>query len=112
MRCLCVLMLSLLFLAAHSLGVESLSISGGPADTGYNVGSAATLRATVKGIAGDPTRYAVFAEIQYVGTTAVASVEMDRAASSPAGELDSEAHWPVPADAPTGLYSLAISVED
>ncbi len=109
---LCVLAISLSCLTARSLGAESLSITGGPADTGYDVGSTATIRATLKGVAGDPARYAVFAEIQYVGTTAVASVEMARQASSVAGEFRYEAQWPIPADAPTGLYSVAFSVED
>jgi LmbE family N-acetylglucosaminyl deacetylase len=112
---LSVLMLALSCLTAPSarlLAAGPISISGGPADIGYNAGSTAAIRAAVHGIEGDPSRYAVFAEIQYVGTTAVASVEMDREVSSPAGELRYQTHWPIPADAPTGLYSLSISVED
>jgi len=88
------------------------SITGGPVDTGYNSGSAAALEATLSGITGDPARYAVFAGIQYVGTTAVANVEMDRQPSSAAGEGRFRAEWPIPSDAPTGLYSLTLSVED
>ena len=88
------------------------SITGGPVDTGYNSGSAAALEATLSGITGDPARYAVFAGIQYVGTTAVANVEMDRQPSSAAGEARFRAEWPIPSDAPTGLYSLTLSVED
>ncbi|HEV2495339.1 MAG TPA: PIG-L family deacetylase [Terriglobia bacterium] len=88
------------------------SITGGPADTGYDVGSAAALAATLSGITGDAARYAVFAGIQYVGTTAVANVEMDRGAPSATGEARFRAEWPIPADAPTGLYSLTLSVED
>src|SRR5579863_3210002 len=94
----------------HALPI--FSISGGPVDTGYNVGSAASIRAALKGLDGDPARYAVFADVQYVGTTAVASVQMDRQASSPPGELRYQVDWQVPGDAPTGLYSVAVTVED
>ncbi|HLY60333.1 MAG TPA: PIG-L family deacetylase [Terriglobia bacterium] len=89
-----------------------LSIEGAPADTGYNVGTLALIRAIIKGVAGDPSRYAVFANIQYVGTTAETSVEMDRKSQSAGGEWHYEAEWPIPADAPTGLYSVNVKVED
>ena len=94
------------------LGADPISIEGAPADTGYNVGSAAEIRAALKGVGADPGRYAVFAEIQYVGTTAVASVQMDRQGGSPPGELRYEAGWPIPSDSPTGLYSVRLRVED
>lgn len=88
------------------------SITGGPVDTGYDAGSAAAIQATLSGITGDPARYTVFAGIQYVGTTAVANVEMEREAPSATGEARFRAEWPIPSDAPTGLYSLTLSVED
>lgn len=112
MRPRCGLFILVLF-SAQLFAADPISIEGGPVDTGYDVGSTAEFRATVKGIEGDPSRYAVFADIQYVGTTAVASEQMDREPSSGrAGELRYQANWQVPADAPTGLYSVAVSVED
>jgi LmbE family N-acetylglucosaminyl deacetylase len=107
-----ILTLSCLIAVSASMLAAGPSIKGGPVDTGYDVGSAAALEATLSGITGDPARYAVFAGIQYVGTTAVASVELDRRASSTSGEARYQAAWPIPADAPTGLYSISLSVED
>ena len=107
--------------ARRSLAAESLTVEGAPVDSGYNVGTLATIRATLTGPARDPnfdlSRYVVFAEIQYVGTTATVNVQMDRQEQgSPdvnhTGVAHFETSWPVPADAPTGLYSVALQVED
>ena len=108
----CIMALSVLFLGALRASPNPVSVDGAPADTGYNVGSVATIRATLGGIEGDPKRYALFANIQYVGTTAQASVEMDRKSKGAGGEWLYEAEWPIPPDAPTGLYSVAVQVED
>jgi len=91
---------------------NELSVEGAPADSGFNVGSVATLRATVKGFAGDAHRYAVFAEIQYAGTTSTTSVQMDQVREPRPGEADYEIGWPIPADAPTGLYTFTVRVQD
>ena len=99
---LLVLIAAFLSTCRAALGGE-ISIEGAPADSGYNVGSVATIRATVKGIAGDVSRYAVFAEIQYAGTTSTTSVQMDRVAEPGQGEARYEVGWPIPAEAPTGL---------
>ena len=85
---------------------------GAPADTGFNIGSVATIRATVKGLTGDVRRYSVFAEIQYAGTTSTTSVQMDRVADSQPGQAEYEIGWPIPAQAPTGLYTVAVRVQD
>jgi len=105
-------------------------VEGAPADSGYNVGTLATIRATLTDAAGGSALrdYVVFAEIQYVGTTATVNVQMDRQADAPQADPQSErpggkggnrsgvAHfetsWPIPADAPTGLYSVVLQVED
>ena len=97
---------------ARGIAAETISVEGAPADSGFNVGSVATVRATVRGLSGDVTRYAVFAEFQYVGTHAVASVQMDREGEGSPGEAHYEVGWPIPADAPTGLYSVVVKVED
>ena len=101
-----------LLLAARALGADSISIEGAPSDTGFNVGSEATIRATVKGVSGDATRFVVFADISYLGTTAVSSVQLDRQTGTKPGEVRFEGGWPIPADAPTGVYSVTLRVED
>jgi LmbE family N-acetylglucosaminyl deacetylase len=108
---LLVLMAAFLSSSRAALGDE-ISVEGAPADSGYNAGSVATIRATVKGIAGDARRYAVFVEIQYAGTTSMTSVQMDRVAEPRQGETLYEIGWPIPAEAPTGLYTVAVRVED
>lgn len=101
-----------LLLGGQALGADSISIEGAPSDTGYNVGSEVTIRATLKGVSGDATRFVVFADISYIGTTAVSSVQLDRQAEATPGEVRFEGGWPIPADAPTGVYSVTLRVED
>ena len=52
---LLVLIAAFLWSCRTALGDE-ISIEGAPADSGYNVGSVATIRATVKGMAGEVSR--------------------------------------------------------
>lgn len=108
---LLVLVAAFLLAGSTALGDE-ISVEGGPVDSGFNVGSVATIHATLKGIAGDAGRYTVFAEIQYAGTTSTTSVQMDRAATPRQGEAEYEIGWPIPAEAPTGLYTVAVRVQD
>jgi len=105
-------LLTALCLTARLGAAPSLSIEGGPSDTGFNIGSVATIEATVRGVSGDESRYAAFADIQYVGTSMLTSVEMDRQPEGAAGELRYTTGWPIPSDAPTGLYSVVVRVED
>ena len=91
---------------------ETITISGGPSDVGYNAGSVARFYAWVKGAETGTPAAVVFADIQYVGTTAVASVEMDRKGEPGPAGTRFEAAWPIPADAPTGLYSVTVHVEE
>jgi len=112
-RILVLMALSSALLTTSGLARASdISVEGAPADSGFNIGSVATIRAWVKGISADPHRYNVFAEIQYAGTTSTTSVEMDRAAESRPGEVDYEIGWPIPAEAPTGLYTVTVRVQD
>jgi LmbE family N-acetylglucosaminyl deacetylase len=108
---LLVLIAAFLLACRTALGDE-ISVEGAPADSGFNVGSVATIRATVKGIAGDARHYAVFSEIQYAGTTSTTSVQMDRVAEPRQGEIQYEIGWPIPAEAPTGLYTVGVRVQD
>jgi LmbE family N-acetylglucosaminyl deacetylase len=103
---------ALLAFSSAGLRAQSLTVEGAPTDSGFNVGTAAGLRVTLEGAGPDATRYAVFAEIQYIGTTAVTSVQLDRRDDSESGEINFEGAWPIPADAPTGVYSVKVRVED
>ena len=105
-------LVSALLTASIAARADEISVQGAPADTGFNIGSVATIRATVKGLAGDVRRYSVFAEIQYAGTTSTTSVQMDRVADSKPGQAEYEIGWPIPAQAPTGLYTVAVRVQD
>ncbi len=101
----------LLLLVATPSFTQSLTVEGAPTDSGFNVGTVAGLHVTLKDASNDPSRYAVFANIQYVGTTAVASVQLDPRGEAQNGGLNYEGGWPIPADAPTGVYSGKIRVE-
>jgi len=81
-------------------------------DTGFNSGTLAYIHATVHGLASQPKRYVVFAEIQYYGTTSSTSVEMDRLPETTPGVEEFQVGWPIPPQAPTGLYTLTLHVED
>ncbi len=104
--------LCLLLMAARTREAESIVMEGAPAETGYNAGSVAVVRARLKGVSGDPKRFAVFAEIRYVGMTALTNVQMDLLKDNKPGEWNYEVGWPIPGDAPTGLYGVLLRVED
>jgi LmbE family N-acetylglucosaminyl deacetylase len=99
-------------LACGPLCGAEISVEGGPMETGFNSGTLAYIHATVHGLTGQPKRYVVFAEIQYYGTTANTSVEMDRLPESKPGVEEFQVGWPIPPQAPTGLYTLTLHVED
>lgn len=105
-------LMSTLLTALSAVRAAEISVEGAPADSGFNIGSMATICATVKGLSGDAHRYSVFAEIQYAGTTSVTSVQMDLVAESRRGEDEYQIDWPIPAEAPTGLYTVSIRVQD
>jgi LmbE family N-acetylglucosaminyl deacetylase len=101
-----------LFLISGPLWGAEISVEGGPMETGFNSGTFAYIHATVHGLAGQPKRYVVFAEIQYYGTTATTSVEMDRLPEAKPGVEEFQVGWPIPTQAPTGLYTLTLHVDD
>ena len=105
-------LISALLTAPSAARGADITVEGAPADTGFNSGSVATIRASVKGLGSDLSRYSAFAEIQYAGTTSTTSVQMDRVADSKPGEVEYEIGWPIPAQAPTGLYTVAVRLED
>ncbi len=100
------------FLIAGGPVRGAVSIDGAPTDTGFDVGSEAAFRVSVEGLTGEPGRYAAFAEIQYAGTTSVTSVQMDRVEGGAPGAVEYTAGWPIPAEAPTGIYTVTVRVED
>ena len=101
-----------LFLIGGPLWGAEISIKGGPLETGFNSGTFAYIHATVHGLMGQPKRYVVFAEIQYYGTTASTSLEMDRLPETKPGVEEFQVGWPIPPQAPTGLYTLTLHVDD
>ncbi len=106
------LLLSILLLAPGALGAKAVTLEGAPSNSGYNAGTEALIRATLKGAEHPANRYTVLANIQYVGSASVVSVEMDSVPGENAGEVHFETRWPIPADAPTGIYSVSLRVED
>lgn len=104
--------LLLLALCSPTFSKAVITVEGAPENVGFNVGSVAMIRAVVKGFSGDAKRFAVFAQIQYVGTNAMTDVQMDLQKGGDEGEAVFETGWPIPADAPTGLYSVLLRVED
>ena len=109
--CLLMLIATILSPWRMVLGGE-ISVEGAPAESAFNVGSVATIHVTVRGMTGNASRYAVFAEIQYAGTTSTTDVQMDRVAEPRPGVAEYEIGWPIPVEAPTGLYTVAVQVED
>jgi LmbE family N-acetylglucosaminyl deacetylase len=102
----------ILFLCSGPLRGAEISLEGGPMETGFNSGTFAYIHATVHGLAGQPKRYVVFAEIQYYGTTSNTSVEMDRLPETKSGVEEFQVGWPIPFQAPTGFYTLTLHVDD
>jgi LmbE family N-acetylglucosaminyl deacetylase len=101
-----------LLLFSGPLWGAEISVEGGPMETGFNSGTFAYIHATVHGLTGQAKRYVVFAEIQYYGTTSNTSVEMDRLPETKPGVEEFQVGWPIPPQAPTGLYTLTLHVED
>ena len=102
---------ALILFSGPVLGAE-ITVEGWPMDSGFNSGTFAYIHAIVHGLSGQPKRYVVFAEIQYYGTTASTSVEMDRLPQVKSGVEEFQVGWPIPPQAPTGLYTLTLHVED
>jgi len=102
----------ILFLLSGPLLGAEISVEGGPMETGFNSGTFANIHATVHGLAGQPKRYVVYAEIQYYGTTSNTSVEMDRLPETKSGVEEFQVGWPIPFQAPTGFYTLTLHVDD
>jgi LmbE family N-acetylglucosaminyl deacetylase len=100
-----------LLISAPLRGAE-ITVDGGPMDTGFNSGTMAYIHATVHGLADQQKRYVVFAEIQYYGTTSSTSVEMDRLPVVRPGVEEFQVGWPIPPQAPTGLYTVTLHAED
>ncbi|MGO8787233.1 MAG: PIG-L family deacetylase [Terriglobia bacterium] len=101
-----------IFLFSGTLWGAEIAIEGGPVETGFNSGTFAYIHASVRGLTGQPKRYVVFAEIKYYGTTSATSVEMDRLPQSKPGVEEFQVGWPIPPQAPTGLYTLTLHVDD
>ena len=104
--------LSAVLMGVRLPGAEAITIEGAPADTGFSVGSEAIIRATIKGASGDPSRFIIFADVSYLGTTAVSSIQLDPLPARAADEIRFQGFWLIPNEAPTGIYGVTLRVED
>jgi LmbE family N-acetylglucosaminyl deacetylase len=99
-------------LASAGLCKGEVSVQGAPVSPGYNVGTAAIIRATLKGAAA-AAAYTVLGEVRYASSSSVQTIELHgpTAASSKIAQ-SYEGQWSIPGDASTGLYTLELRVED
>jgi LmbE family N-acetylglucosaminyl deacetylase len=106
----CVRLVSALVLASAPSLLGAVSLQGSATETGYNVGSTATIRARLTG-ATDAAQYAVSAEIRYAGAGSPSVIELKPQGGS-GNEIVYEGQWPIPADAATGLYTVSLGMKD
>lgn len=95
--------------AAGTGAPAAITVQGAPLDTGYNAGAMAQIRATLNG-ATNARRYAVIADVEYAGSGKPMHLELKRAPGGSEAEFHGE--WPIPASAPTGLYTVTLRLED
>lgn len=103
----------LLLCGASMTWAQHISIIGAPENSGFDAGSTATFRASLEEIpiAGG-NHYTMSAEIGYAGTSSKISVPMQSQGALWDGGTLYLGRWKIPADAPTGLYRVAIQVKD
>jgi LmbE family N-acetylglucosaminyl deacetylase len=101
-----------LLLALAVPSARAVTVEGAPSNSGYNAGSEALIRVTLKDLEAPAGRYAVFADIQYLGAASGESSEMTLLPGPTAGETRYETRWAIPTDAATGIYGVSIRVED
>ncbi|HEV2383210.1 MAG TPA: PIG-L family deacetylase [Terriglobia bacterium] len=103
------LVAAFLFASAPSVS-GAISMQGASTEPGYNAGSVAIIRARLTGAA-DPDRYDAFADVGYAGSKTSSAIVLTHGGATGA-EVAYEGRWPIPADAATGLYTVAFRVED
>jgi len=101
------LMLVALLLGSQWAWSAPITLRGAPADTGYNAGSKAVIRATLSGATAAGS-YEVFADLRYAGSNASNSFALRRSG----GEDVYEGAWDIPAGAATGLYTVTLRAQD
>jgi len=92
---------------SHWVWAAAITLRGAPADTGYNAGSKAVIRATLSGAAAAGS-YEVFADLRYAGSNATNTLALRPSG----GEGVYEGAWDIPADAATGLYTVTLRAQD
>ena len=101
---------------AQARAADDLVVEGAPTDSGFQVGSQAGFR--VKLTSGTPMDFKqvlVFADVSYMGTTAVSSAQLDLKTAEPTERGNRavfEGSWLIPSEAPSGIYSVTLRVED
>jgi LmbE family N-acetylglucosaminyl deacetylase len=97
-------------LASASLLRAEVSVQVSATQPGYNAGSTAVIRAVVTGLS-NADQHALSAAISYAGAVTASTVELKPKPESGAGTVY-EGEWAIPADAPTGLYTISLEMQD
>jgi LmbE family N-acetylglucosaminyl deacetylase len=101
------LMMAALYLSSVCAWSAPIVVRGAPDSPGYNVGSPAVIHAALSG-ATPQGQYEVFAELRYAGSGTTTTVVLRPAG----GDGNYKGSWQVPAGAATGLYTVALRVQD
>lgn len=95
---------------------DDLVLEGAPTDSGFPVGSQASFRVRLtSNTKTDFKQFLIFADVSYMGTTAVSSAQLDLKTVEDAekGSLAIfEGSWLIPNEAPSGIYSVTLRLED
>jgi LmbE family N-acetylglucosaminyl deacetylase len=110
------MMLAGVLFAASARGDGELRVEGAPTESGFPVGSQAEFRVKLTSESRiDFKQVLVFADVSYMGTTAVSSAQLDLKSSESEGggsRAIFEGRWLIPSEAPSGIYSVTLRVED
>ncbi len=108
--------LGLTLLTGFARGADEIVVEGGPTDSGFQAGTEASFRVVLSSPAKtDFKQFLVFADVSYIGTTAVSSAQLDLHSTEPAGQGSRAIFgggWLIPSEAPTGVYSVKLRIED
>lgn len=108
--------LGLVFFVMPAGATDDIVVEGAPTDSGFQVGSQASFRVKLaSGTKLDFKQVLVFADVSFVGTTAVSSAQLDLKSDESVGQGSRavfEGSWLIPSEAPTGVYSVTLRVED
>ncbi|MGH9469508.1 MAG: PIG-L family deacetylase [Terriglobia bacterium] len=99
-------------IAVCRAAAQRVSITGAADASGFNAGSVATLRASIKGLPENTANYTASADIHYAGSASRASIPMTRQGKEWEGGALYTGQWNIPIEAPTGLYLATVQLSD